>query len=807
MKEKNDIETLFAGGGDGAPAVSMGRVSIDMARINESKPDYDRLLLLPTRNLVLFPGVGMSLGLGRETSVRVARYSEETVTRVGVVCQRDPDKERPRGADLYEYAVVTDILKVLDLPDDDHAALLRGHEKVRIVEVTDSTLIPGALVAKVVPVHEPVPRAGNLEFDVLLQNIIALSEEVLHAVYEHMLPYNPKELGSPVETVNTIATNMPFPVEEKEAMLATPRMKQRAMLLLQALQRHKERLEVNAEIMKRARRGMEENQRNAFLHQQMETIREELYGDDEGEIDGFAERLGGLNVSDNIRTTLTKEIDKLRRLNPQTPDYSVQYSYLDTVLGLPWGMSSEVNEDFDLAENILESDHYGLEKVKERIIEQLAVVMDNPGGKAPILCLVGPPGVGKTSLGASVARALGRKYQRVALGGLHDEAEIRGHRRTYIGAMPGRIIDAMRRAGTDNPVLLLDEIDKIGADYKGDPSAALLEVLDPEQNCHFHDNYVDLDFDLSKVLFIATANTLETVSRPLLDRVEVIEIPGYLVEEKIEIGRRHLLPHLLKEQGWAPDALRITDEALTAIVDSYTGESGVRQLEKRLAAILRKAVLARRRGKDFPQPVGAGALKELLGTAPYRKDRCPDRDIPGVVTGLAWTQAGGEILLVEVSLSRAKQGGKLTLTGNLGDVMKESATIALSWVRAHADSLGISPDRFETLNFHVHFPEGAIPKDGPSAGITMATALVSALTGRPARHGLAMTGEITLRGQVLPVGGIREKLLAARRAGATDIILSSDNRRDVDDIPAAYLEGLNIRYVDTVADVVENALQ
>ncbi|MGN1251573.1 MAG: LON peptidase substrate-binding domain-containing protein, partial [Muribaculaceae bacterium] len=483
MKEKNDIETLFAGGGDGAPAVSMGRVSIDMARINESKPDYDRLLLLPTRNLVLFPGVGMSLGLGRETSVRVARYSEETVTRVGVVCQRDPDKERPRGADLYEYAVVTDILKVLDLPDDDHAALLRGHEKVRIVEVTDSTLIPGALVAKVVPVHEPVPRAGNLEFDVLLQNIIALSEEVLHAVYEHMLPYNPKELGSPVETVNTIATNMPFPVEEKEAMLATPRMKQRAMLLLQALQRHKERLEVNAEIMKRARRGMEENQRNAFLHQQMETIREELYGDDEGEIDGFAERLGGLNVSDNIRTTLTKEIDKLRRLNPQTPDYSVQYSYLDTVLGLPWGMSSEVNEDFDLAENILESDHYGLEKVKERIIEQLAVVMDNPGGKAPILCLVGPPGVGKTSLGASVARALGRKYQRVALGGLHDEAEIRGHRRTYIGAMPGRIIDAMRRAGTDNPVLLLDEIDKIGADYKGDPSAALLEVLDPEQNC------------------------------------------------------------------------------------------------------------------------------------------------------------------------------------------------------------------------------------------------------------------------------------------------------------------------------------
>lgn len=787
--------------------MSMGRVSIDISRINDSKADFDRLLLLPTRNLVLFPGVHLSVGLGRETSVRVARYAEENNLRIGVVCQRNPDKEMPRGEDLYESAVIADVIKVLDLPDEEHAALLRGHQTVRINEVTDSTVIPGALVAKVTPVHEPVPRASNLEFDVLVQNIISTSQAILGTVFENGAPFNPKELGAPVETVNAIATNMPLPVEEKEAMLATPRMKQRAMLLLQSLQRYKERIDVNAEIMQRARRGMEENQRNAFLHQQMETIREELYGDDDSDVDAFAEKLEGLAVSDNIRTTLTKEIDKLRRLNPQTPDYSVQYTYLDTVLSLPWGISSEVNDNFDIAEDILETDHYGLEKVKERIIEQLAVVMDNPGGKAPILCLVGPPGVGKTSLGASVAHALGRKYQRVALGGLHDEAEIRGHRRTYIGAMPGRIIDAMRRAGTNNPVLLLDEIDKIGADYKGDPSAALLEVLDPEQNCHFHDNYVDLDFDLSKVLFIATANTLQTVSGPLLDRVEIIEIPGYLVEEKIEIAKRHLLPQLLKDQGWDENSLKITDEALTAIVDNYTGESGVRQLEKRLAAILRKAVLAKRRGNDFAQPVTAEMLKELLGTAPYHKNRCPEKDIPGVVTGLAWTQVGGEILLVEVSLSQAKQGGKLTLTGNLGDVMKESATIALEWVRAHADSLNINRDKFENYNFHVHFPEGAIPKDGPSAGITMATAIVSALTGRPARHGLAMTGEITLRGQVLPVGGIREKILAARRAGATDIILSIENKRDVNDIPAAYLDGLNIHYVETVAEVMEEALQ
>ena len=807
MKEKNDIETVFAGGGDGAPGMSMGRVSIDITRMDKSKPDFDRLLLLPTRNLVLFPGVHLSVGLGRETTVQVARYAEDNNMRIGVVCQRNPDKDLPRGEDLYDHAVVADVLKVLDLPDDEHAALLRGHQSVRIDEVSDSMVIPGALVAKVTPVHEPVPRANNLEFEVIVQNIITASEKILEKVFDHGAPFNPKDLGSPVETVNAIATNMPLPVEEKEQMLATPRMKQRAMRLLQSLQRYKERIDVNAEIMQRARRGMEENQRNAFLQQQMEAIREELYGDADSDVDVMAEKLDSLILPDDIRTTLTKEIDKLRRLNPQSPDYSVQYSYLDTVLDLPWDKSTEVNEDFDLAENILENDHYGLEKVKERIIEQLAVVMDNPGGKAPILCLVGPPGVGKTSLGASVARALGRSYQRVALGGLHDEAEIRGHRRTYIGAMPGRIIDAMRRAGTDNPVLLLDEIDKIGADYKGDPSAALLEVLDPEQNCHFHDNYVDLDFDLSKVLFIATANTLQTVSRPLLDRVEIIEIPGYLVEEKIEIAKRHLLPHLLKEQDWEPDSLKITDEALTAIIDNYTGESGVRQLEKRLAAILRKAVLARRRGKDFPQPVTAEMLKDLLGTAPYHKDRCPDKDLPGVVTGLAWTQAGGEILLVEVSLSRAKQGGKLTLTGNLGDVMKESAAIALEWVRAHAESLNISSDKFETNNFHVHFPEGAIPKDGPSAGITMATAIVSALTGRPTRHGLAMTGEITLRGQVLPVGGIREKILAARRAGATDIILSTENRRDVDDIPAAYLDGLTIHYVDTVADVMEQALQ
>jgi ATP-dependent Lon protease len=799
------LKNIFAG--DEQPvSMSFGQISIDLTRFT-ADPNVDDLLILPTRNLVAFPGVHLSLGLGREMSIKVSEYAERSSTPIGIVCQVDPEINNPSLNDIYKYGVLADVLKVIDLPDGSKTALVRTRDKFRILGRGNGAVLPGALCAKIKVVHETTPRRSDKEFEVMVENVRTLAQSIMRKTFDGRadMPFNVDASG-PADLINNVATNMPLNQDEKYSLLAMTRIKDRAFALLGMLQQNDERIDLSHEIMERARRGMEQNQRNAFLQQQMDTIREELYGDESDDAEEFEKRAKEANLPEKVAKTFAKELDKLRRLNPQSPDYSVQYTYLDTFLSLPWSKEDNLSTDFEAAEKTLNKDHYGLEKVKERIIEQLAVLMDNPGGKAPILCLVGPPGVGKTSLGASIAAALGRKYQRVALGGLHDEAEIRGHRRTYVGSMPGRIIDAMKRAQTRNPVLLLDELDKIGADFKGDPAAALLEVLDPEQNCHFHDNYIDVDFDLSHVLFIATANTLQTVSRPLLDRIEVIDIPGYLLEEKVEIAKRHLLPRILKEQGWKSNSVKITDEALSAIVERYTSESGVRQLEKSINAIVRKAVLAKMRNKKFASPVQPDHLQELLGTPPFRRDKCEPNPVPGVVTGLAWTQVGGEILLVEVSLSQAKTGGKLTLTGNLGDVMKESASIALQWVKANADKFDIDPEKFEKYNVHVHFPEGAIPKDGPSAGITMATAIVSAFTGRPVKSNLAMTGEITLRGRVLPVGGIREKILAARRAGVTDVILSNDNRRDIADIPAHYLTGLTMHHVDTVAEVITQAL-
>ncbi|MDE5632311.1 MAG: endopeptidase La, partial [Muribaculaceae bacterium] len=507
-------------------------------------------------------------------------------------------------------------------------------------------------------------------------------------------------------------------------------------------------MKLTESIMKRARRNMEENQKNVFLQQQMEAIRETLYGDEADEADELLAKAEASNMPEKVLALFRRETEKLRRYNPTTPDYSVLYSYLETLAALPWGVYTVSSPTLAEAEEVLENDHYGLEKVKERIVEQLALLMHNPDGKSPIICLVGPPGVGKTSIGKSVARALGRKYERVSFGGLHDEAEIRGHRRTYIGAMPGRIIDAVKRAGCSNPVLVLDEIDKIGHDYKGDPGAALLEVLDPEQNCHFHDNYIDVDFDLSKVLFIATANTLSTVSRPLLDRMEIIDISGYLREEQVEIAKRHLLPRIRRAMAIADGELQISDTAIAEIIRQYTAESGVRLLEKKLSSVARKAVLAKMKGEEFPAVVEPEHLYKLLGLAPFHPENYEGNEFPGVVTGLAWTEVGGAILMAEASLSKAKEGGRLTLTGHLGDVMKESAGIAFQWVKAHAEKLGIEMSEIESHALHVHFPEGAVPKDGPSAGITIATAIVSAFTGRRIAPRLAMTGEITLRGRV-----------------------------------------------------------
>lgn len=803
MKKKDfsDIEETHDFGN-----IKMGKVRVDMQRLS-AKPDTSNLLLLPTRNLVMFPGITMPLGLSRQSAKAIAKLAEDTGMPIGIVCQRDADIEHPEIHQLYRYGVVGIVLKVFEFGDD-WTALIRSQGRFEIQGSAEGANIEGlhVLGARVKMLREYTPRRSDPEFDVAVDTIKQLASSIAEKSGEGAmgLAEFPDEGADPL-IINHIASTMPIDVADKINLLSINSLKERALRLLGFLQQSDEKVELRRALMERTRQTLEQGQRNAFLQQQLESIREELYGGQEvDEIDELAKRAAEANLPENAQAVVDKELVKLRRLNPTTPDYSVLFSYLELLISLPWNAESTPNDDFAIAEERLNADHYGLEKVKERIIEQLAVIMNNANGKAPILCLVGPPGVGKTSLGVSIAKALGREYQRVSLGGLHDEAEIRGHRRTYIGAMPGRVIDAMRRAGTRNPIIMLDEIDKIGNDYKGDPAAALLEVLDPEQNCRFHDNYVDVDFDLSKVLFIATANTLQTVSRPLLDRIEVIEIPGYLAEEKMEIARRHLLPRLVKEMD-APE-VKIDDVALRAIIDNYTAESGVRQLEKALAKVVRKAILAKMRKADFPTPITTEHLKELLGTAPYRREQYEGNELPGVVTGLAWTQVGGETLLVEVSTSPAKNEGKLTLTGSLGDVMKESAAVALQWVKAHASRHGIEHELFDKHNLHINFPEGAIPKDGPSAGITIATAIVSAITGRKVRERIAMTGEITLRGKVLPVGGIREKILAAKRAGITDIVLSAENRRDVDDIQPRYVDGLNFHYVETVDQVIDYAV-
>lgn len=772
-----------------------------------TKPDYDALPILATHNLVLFPGVTTPLILVRASSLKLAKLAADTQMPIGVICQQNPDVENPTIADLYPYGVVADVIKVFELPDGQHTALVKGREKIRIdyqyPGVTDSS---DFLRLKVTGIKEQKPRANDKTFTALFDAIKDLSLKLIAEMdgpeeFAHNIKNHPDKAG----LINMLCSQSPFSSERKMQFLEEDSIKERAKALLAALTEQESMFKVTHKIQSEARTHFEQNQRQAFLQQQMETIRQELYGDSDDDQESLRKKAETVKFSEAAAKTFAKELDKLGRLNPQSPDYAVQYSYLETLLDLPWEKYSDLNEDITIASDQLEKDHFGLAKVKERILEQIAVLLNNPGGKAPILCFVGPPGVGKTSLGQSIAAALGRSYQRVSLGGLHDEAEIRGHRRTYIGAMPGRIIDAIKRAGDSNPVLLLDEIDKIGADFKGDPSAALLEVLDPEQNCHFHDNYVDIDYDLSKVLFIATANTLSTLSQPLLDRMEIIDLSGYLLEEKVEIAKRHLIPRVVKEHNLKAKDINITDEALVDIIEKYTSESGVRQLEKTISKIARKIILARMQGKKVPAKIQPKHLHDFLGVEKYSKDRYEGNQFAGVVTGLAWTAVGGEILFIESSLSKGK-GEKLTLTGNLGNVMKESATIALQYVKSHASEIGIPDDAFDKYQLHIHVPEGAIPKDGPSAGITMATSIASAFTRRKIRPRLAMTGEITLRGKVLPVGGIKEKILAAKRAGITDIVLSEENRKDIAEIDAIYVEGVTFHYVSTIMEVLNIAL-
>ncbi len=800
----------FSHNNDQGPILSIGHIELGETKRKELNVDPTDVPILPTRNVVLFPNVTIPIKLGRETSLHIAELAKKRNIPIGIVCQLDPSEDDPSLNSLFHYGVIGDVLQVIQLPDNTSTAIVRGTAKFKITGKGAGILLPEAPIsAQVKIINETYPKDSDKEFSALCDEIKSTASKLAsggnESPVEVDLLFNLSNSGmGREELVNMTATHVPIDIKVKMSLLAMYRLKERAQTLFNELVKHEEMLSIAQTVHQRARESFDDQQRRVFLQRQMEAIDRELNGDD-NDADNFRERASKLTMPEKAAAHFEKELDKLQRLNPQAPDYSVQYAYLETFLELPWGISSELNRDFGRAEEVLNSCHYGLEKVKERILEQIAVLMHNPDGKSPILCLVGPPGVGKTSLGQSIADALGRKFQRISLGGLHDEAEIRGHRRTYIGAMPGRIIEAVRRAGTSNPVLMLDEIDKIGNDYKGDPAAALLEVLDPEQNFRFHDNYIDVDFDLSKVLFIATANTLETVQRPLIDRMEVIDLSGYILEEKIAIARDYLIRRLRKEYNLSYKELQLSDDALALVIESYTAESGVRQLEKALASIARKVVYRTISEKEVKMPIESADIKEYLGVAKYSKDRYEGNSFPGVVTGLAWTAVGGEILFIETSLSSGK-GEKLTLTGNLGDVMKESAMIALQYVKSHADMLGIPYERFEKTDLHIHVPEGAIPKDGPSAGITMATSIASAFTGRKVAERLAMTGEITLRGKVLPVGGIKEKILAAKRAGITDIILSTENRKDVEDIAEKSRAGLTFHYVDTVSEVFAIAL-
>jgi len=788
--------------------LAVERINISAEGMKENV-DSDALLLLPTKNLVLFPGVTTSIALRRESSVRIVEYAEKHRIPVGVVCQRNPAEDEPSIRKVYPYGVVADVLKLLELPDGQKTMIAVAREPFKITGKSKAPAkVAGAITARVELLEDVLPddeeKRARLALGQIVKIVRRMSGQISDNPFAPMMMSVDNTDDIPL-TVNTMLTHLPEEPVRKIMLLGERDIFKRALGLLKLMKKKEQEMDITIDIMRMTKSDIDEQQKRQFLTQQVETIQRQLYGDVDDEIAALEQKAASIALPDAARKAFDKEVAKLRRMNATAPDYAVSYNYLETMLDLPWTAKSDWVSTLEDASKILDSDHFGLEKVKERILEQLAVIMHNPDGKSPIICLVGPPGVGKTSLGRSIAAALGREYQRVSLGGLHDEAELRGHRRTYIGAMPGRIIEAMRRAGKKNPVLVLDEVDKIGADYKGDPAAALLEVLDPEQNCHFHDNFIDVDFDLSDVLFIATANTTRTLAAPLLDRMELIELSGYLQEEKVEIARRHLLPRVVADLNLESDVIAISDDALNAIIENYTSESGVRQLEKQLATIGRKYVLALMSGKEFPMPVEKEHLQNLLGLPLRIHEKYEGNEFPGVVTGLAWTQVGGEILMVESSLAAGK-GEHLALTGNLGDVMKESATLALQWVKCHADELGIDPEKFTKNDVHLHFPEGAVPKDGPSAGITIATSLVSTFTGRLVRPRLAMTGEITLRGRVLAVGGIKEKILAAKRAGITTIILSEDNRRDIEDIDARYVAGLEFIFVRTVADVIANAL-
>lgn len=775
--------------------------------INEPFPAT--LPVLPVRNLMLFPGVVAPISVGRESSRQLIRHVSRPNAMFAVVCQKDAGEETPKRSDLHNEGVVARVMKAMTLPDGNITVILQAFGRCTLGRLTRTQpFLRGTVSA----VKEDVPAADDKEFTALVGICKETTQRLLRAsdTASEETAFALNNISNPVFLINFICTNLPISSDEKVSLLCSDSITQRAYRLLGLLNRELQYAKLRNDIQEKTREELDKQQKEYFLQQQIKSIQHEL-GDGEGsDVQRLREEAAKLAMPKKVKQLFDKELTRLGHFSPQNPDYNVQLTYLDTLVQLPWGVTTSDNLDIPHAQRILDRDHYGMEKVKERILEHLACLRLRRAGHAPILCLYGPPGVGKTSLGRSIAEALGRKYVRVSLGGVHDEAEVRGHRRTYIGAMPGRIIKSLTKAGSSNPVFILDEIDKVsGNNYNGDPLSALLEVLDPEQNNAFHDNYLDIDFDLSQVFFIATANTLSTIPAPLLDRMELIEVEGYLTEEKKEIARRHLIP---KEQA-AIDfgegvSLRFTPSAIEHIIERYTRESGVRQLEKQLGKLFRK--VAYRTALDGQMPYAGRNIKpadvtDVLGNPPFSREAYQGNRYAGVVTGLAWTAAGGEILFIETAVSRSK-APKLTLTGNLGDVMKESAVLALEYIKTHAEALGIAPALFDCLSVHIHVPEGATPKDGPSAGITIATSIASAFTQRRVHEATAMTGEITLRGRVLPVGGIKEKILAARRAGIKRIVMSSENKKDIQEIKPSYIDGLTFFFVDTVDEVFKHAL-
>ena len=764
----------------------------------------DELELLTLRNTVLFPQIVIPIAVGRKKSLKLIKEAHKKEILIGIISQKVENTEDPKFKDIYKVGTLARVIKLFDMPDGEKTAVLQG---IARFEITEETAVKPNLKVKYKILETEKKGVNNAEFEAQVFSVKELSVKIIHL--SSNLPkeaaFAVKNIDSPEFLINFVSSNSDVKTKEKQALLEQNNLSERAGLLLKFLSEEVQKLELKDNIQSKAKTEMTQQQKEYFLHQQMKAIQDELGLDSpKVEIDELEKRGKKKKWNDEVKGAFKKQINRLKQINPMSPDYSYQLIYAQTLVDLPWNEYTEDNFDLKRAERILDEDHYGLDKVKNRILEHLAVLKLKGDLKAPILCLYGPPGVGKTSLGKSVARALERKYARMSLGGLHDEAEIRGHRKTYIGAMPGRIVQNLKKVKSSNPVFILDEIDKIGNDFRGDPSFALLEVLDPEQNNTFYDNYLELEFDLSKILFIATANSLNTINSALLDRMELIDVSGYIVEEKTEIAKRHLIPRQLKEHGLKASQLKFSKLAVEKIITSYTSESGVRNLEKKIAEIIRKIAKKIAMEEAYNKILNISDITEYLGAPKYLKGKYEGNEFAGVVTGLAWTQVGGKILFIESSVS--KGNGQLNLTGNLGQVMKESAVIAFEYLKSHAEDLHIKEVVFKNYNVHIHVPEGAIPKDGPSAGITMVTSIASVLTQRKIKNKLAMTGEMTLRGKVLPVGGIKEKILAAKRADIKELILSKDNEKDINEIEDLYLKGLKFHFVETIAEVLEIAL-